>query len=149
METNGPSHATLKTSATSLFSQSMKLDKELALLFQTWRHIASEWLSYLHIRRPPDEQHQTLCAFYAKVWMGPLTVAEWLDGQEGWGAFIGELSHASCRHWIWILFRKRFLPNSKHLRWWPQHCSESTAKPSVTDSKMLVPADHPGWWPES
>ena len=33
-----------------------------------------------------------LCAFYAKVWMGPLTVAEWLDGQEGRGAFIGELS---------------------------------------------------------
>lgn len=25
--------------------------------------------------------------------MGRLTVAEWLDGQEGRGAFIGELSH--------------------------------------------------------
>lgn len=42
----------------------------------------------------PDEQHQTLCfAFYAKLWMGPLTVAKWLDGQEGRGALMGGLSH--------------------------------------------------------
>lgn len=63
-------------------------------------------------RWPPDEQHQTLCAFYAKLWMGPLTVAKWLDGQEGRGALIGGLSRVLLQALSVNPFRKRFFLKS-------------------------------------